>query len=310
MPAPPAAASPGAPNRADLIDPASLASLGRVEIIARWVVDGFLSGLHRSPKKGFSVEFAEFRPYQPGDDLRFIDWRVVARADRWMVKQFEEETNTRAALVLDVSRSMDWSGSPERLTKLRYAEQVVAAIALLLIRQRDAVGLVRYDDRLRTVLPPKARTMQWRRIIRALDDPGAGTDSRMAEGIQQGARLIRRPGLVIVISDLLVEQEQMEQAIRVARAAGHQVTVLHVMDPSELELDARGEAIFYDPEGTLEVTATISDVRKAYAATVLHAIDEWRRRLAALGAGYEVIRTDSPFGVPLRKAFAARQRLP
>jgi uncharacterized protein (DUF58 family) len=130
-----------------------LASLGRIEIVARWVVDGFLSGLHRSPKKGFSVEFAEFRPYQTGDDLRFIDWKVVARADKWMVKQFEEETNTRAALVLDVSRSMDWSGSPERLTKLQYAEQVIAAIALLLIRQRDAVGLVRYDDRLRTVLP-------------------------------------------------------------------------------------------------------------------------------------------------------------
>jgi uncharacterized protein (DUF58 family) len=227
-----------------------------------------------------------------------------------MVKQFEEETNTRAALVLDVSKSMDWSGSPERLTKLRYAEQVVAAIALLLIRQRDAVGLVRYDDRLRTVLPPRARTMQWRRIVRSLEEPGAGSDSRMAEGVQQAAKLIRRPGIVILLSDLLVDQDQMEQSLRVARAAGHQVTVLHIMDPSELELDSRGEAIFYDPESTLEVTATVSDVRKAYSATVMHAIEEWRQRLAALGAGYEVIRTDSPFGVPLRRAFATRQRLP
>jgi uncharacterized protein (DUF58 family) len=298
------------PTRADLIDPASLASLGRIEIIARWVVDGFLSGLHRSPRKGFSVEFAEFRPYQTGDDLRFIDWRVVARSDKWMVKQFEEETNTRAALVLDVSKSMDWSGSPERLTKLRYAEQVVAAIALLLIRQRDAVGLVRYDDRLRTVLPARARTMQWRRIVRSLEEPGAGSDSRMAEGVQQAAKLIRRPGIVILLSDLLVDQDQMEQSLRVARAAGHQVTVLHIMDPSELELDSRGEAIFYDPESTLEVTATVSDVRQAYSATVMHALEEWRQRLAALGAGYEVIRTDSPFGVPLRRAFATRQRLP
>jgi uncharacterized protein (DUF58 family) len=303
--------TPGVPpTRADLIDPASLASLGRIEIIARWVVDGFLSGLHRSPKKGFSVEFAEFRPYQTGDDLRFIDWKVVARADKWMVKQFEEETNTRAALVLDVSRSMDWTGAPERLTKLQYAEQVIAAIALLLIRQRDAVGLVRYDDRLRTVLPPKARTMQWSRIVRALEEPGSGSDSRMAEGVQQAAKLIRRPGMVILISDLLVDQDQMEQALRVARAGGHQVTVLHIMDPSEIELDARGEAIFFDPEGTLEVTATVSDVRQAYARTVAHAIEEWRVKLAALGAGYEVIRTDSPFGVPLRRAFAARQRLP
>jgi len=302
---------PVSPSRADMIDPASLASLGRIEIIARWVVDGFLSGLHRSPKKGFSVEFAEFRPYQPGDDLRFIDWRVVARSDKWMIKQFQEETNTRAAIVLDVSRSMDWTGSPERLTKLRYAEQVTAAIALLLIRQRDAVGLVRYDDRLRTVLPARARTMQWRRIVRSLEgDEGSGSDSRMAEGVQQAAKLIRRPGIVILISDLLVDVDQMESSLRVARAAGHQVTVLHIMDPSELELDTRGEAIFYDPEGTLEVTATVSDVRKAYAKTVAHAIEEWRLRLAALGAGYEVIRTDSPFGVPLRKAFATRQRLP
>lgn len=298
-----------APTRADLIDPASLASLGRIEIVARWVVDGFLSGLHRSPRKGFSVEFAEFRPYQPGDDLRYIDWRVVARSDRWMIKQFEEETNTRAALVLDVSRSMDWSGSPERLTKLQYAEQVVAAIALLLIRQRDAVGLVRYDDQLRTVLPARARTLQWRRIVHALGDEGAGPDSRMAEGIQQAAKLIRRPGMVMVISDLLVDQDRMEQALRVARAAGHQVTVLHIMDPSELQLDVPGEAIFYDPEGTLEVTATVADVRHAYAATVRHAIEEWRVRLAAIGAGYEVIRTDAPFGVPLRRAFATRQRL-
>ena len=302
---------PTLPTRADMIDPASLASLGRIEIIARWVVDGFLSGLHRSPKKGFSVEFAEYRQYQPGDDLRFIDWRVVARSDKWMVKQFEEETNTRAAIVLDVSRSMDWTGSPERLTKLRYAEQVTAAIALLLIRQRDAVGLVRYDDRLRTVLPARARTMQWRRIVRSLEaDEGSGSDSRMAEGVQQAAKLIRRPGIVILISDLLVDPDKMEASLRVARAAGHQVTVLHIMDPSELELDTRGEAIFYDPEGTLEVTATVSDVRKAYAKTVVHAIEEWRLRLAALGAGYEMIRTDSPFGVPLRKAFATRQRLP
>lgn len=297
-------------TRADLIDPASLASLGRIEIVARWVVDGFLTGLHRSPRKGFSVEFAEFRPYQPGDDLRYIDWKVVARADRWMIKQFEEETNTRAALVLDVSRSMDWSGDPGRLSKLRYAEQVVAAIALLLIRQRDAVGLIRYDDRLRSVLPARARSVQWRRIVRALLEPGAGPDSRMADAVRQAAKLVRRPGLVIVISDLLIDPDEMESALRVARAAGHQVTVLHIMDPAERELDVRGEAIFYDSETDLEIAATVSDVREAYRATVTEAIEEWRTRLASIGAAYEVIPTDAPFGVPLRRAFATRQRIP
>ena len=114
--------------RADLMDPATLAALGRLEVVSRWLVDGLLAGLHRSPKKGFSVEFAEHRQYQPGDDLRFMDWKVVARADRWLIKQFEEETNVRATIVLDVSRSMAWRGAPGRLTKLDYAERLASAL--------------------------------------------------------------------------------------------------------------------------------------------------------------------------------------
>jgi len=116
-------------RRADLLDPAMLAALGRIELVARWVVDGFIAGLHRSPRKGFSVEFAEHRPYQPGDDLRYVDWRIAARIDRWVVKHYEEETNLRATLVLDVSASMAWTGDPARLTKLAYAERLVAAVA-------------------------------------------------------------------------------------------------------------------------------------------------------------------------------------
>jgi uncharacterized protein (DUF58 family) len=297
-------------TRADLIDPASLASLGRIEIVARWIVDGFLTGLHRSPRKGFSVEFAEYRPYMPGDDLRYIDWKIVARADRWMVKQFEEETNLRASLVLDVSKSMDWRGAPTRMTKLAYAEQIVAAIALLLIRQKDAVGLIRYDEKLRTVLPPRARTIHWRRLVRALLEEGAGSDSRMPEALLQAASLIRRPGLVILVSDLLVDFDEMIKALRVIRAAGHDVTVLHILDPSEVTLDLAGEAIFVDPETRLEVSATVSDVRSAYRKTVESAMSEWRLALAGMGAAYEAVMTDTPFGVPLRKAFAARQRLP
>src|SRR5687768_13604085 len=149
----------GTAVRADLHDPASLAALGHVEIVARWIVDGFMSGLHRSPRKGFSVEFADYRPYQAGDDLRFVDWKIAARSDRWVVRQYEEETNLRATIVLDVSKSMAWSGaqlrplgdsSAARLTKLAYAEILTASLALLLIRQRDAVGLVRFDERVRS----------------------------------------------------------------------------------------------------------------------------------------------------------------
>ena len=146
--------------RPDLHDPASLAALGHVEIVARWIVDGFMAGLHRSPRKGFSVEFADYRPYQAGDDLRFVDWKIAARSDRWVLRQYEEETNLRATIVLDVSRSMAWSGAQlrslgevtgaARLTKLAYAEILTASLALLLLRQRDAVGLVRFGERVRT----------------------------------------------------------------------------------------------------------------------------------------------------------------
>lgn len=294
-------------DRADLFDPAVLASMGHIEIVARWIVDGFLSGLHRSPRKGFSVEFAEYRPYQPGDDLRYVDWRIVARADRWVVKQFEEETNLRAALVLDVSRSMVWRGAPQRLTKLAYAERLVAALSLLFLRQRDAVGLVRFDEAVRTAIAPRARTTQWRRIIAALDGPGAGRASNAAEGLAHAARMVRRPGMIILISDLLTDLAPVEKAIRALSVAGHDVTVLHIMDPAERELAAAGDAVFVDPETDLAVPATVADVRDAYRETVDAAIAEWRDTLARTGTRYETVFTDSPFGLPLRRAFAARQ---
>lgn len=297
-------------TRADLFDPASLAALGRIELIARWVVDGFITGLHRSPRKGFSVEFAEFRPYLPGDDPRYVDWKIVARADRWVVKQFEEETNLRATIVLDVSRSMHWSGAPGRLTKVAYAERLAAAIALLLIRQRDAVGLIRFDESVRTSIPPRARSAHWRRIVAALDGPGAGRDSRAGEALAQTARLIRRPGMVVLISDLLMDVADVDRAVRALRALGHDVTVLHLMDPAERDLAVAGEALFVDPESGAEVPASVGDVRSAYRATVDAALAEWRETIAAAGAGFETFFTDQPFGVPLRRAFAARQQLP
>jgi uncharacterized protein (DUF58 family) len=308
--------------RADLFDPASLAALGRIEIVARWIVDGFMSGLHRSPRKGFSVEFAEYRPYQPGDDLRYIDWKIAARSDRWVVKQYEEETNLRASIVLDVSKSMAWSGSQlhalagadqssgARLTKLAYGDRLTAALALLLLRQRDAVGLVRFDAEIRSAVPPRARNGQWRRVIAALEESGAGRASSAPVALEQAARLINRRGMIVLISDLLMDIPDVERAVRALRAAGHDVTVLHLMDPAEHDLPSSGEAVFVDPESGLEIAASIADVRAAYRQTVDEVIGEWRSMFTSIGAAYELIFTDAPFGVPLRRAFAARQALP
>ncbi len=297
-------------TRADLFDPAALAALGRVEIVARWIVDGFIAGLHRSARRGFSVEFAEHRPYQPGDDLRYVDWKIVARADRWVVKQFEEETNLRAAIVLDVSRSMAWTGAPTRLTKAAYAERLAAALALLLLRQRDAVGLVRYDETIRTVIPPRARMAHWQRLVGALGDQGAGLGSRADAALGHVARMLRRPGMVVLISDLLLEAVPVEQAVRTLRAQGHDVVVLHILDPLERDFSTGGQAVYVDPESDAEIPAAPAEVREAYRATVAAAIEEWRARFTVVGASYQTITTDLPFGVPLRRAFSSRERLP
>jgi uncharacterized protein (DUF58 family) len=213
-------------------------------------------------------------------------------------------------VVLDVSKSMAWAGAPNRLTKLSYAEHLVAAISLLLLRQRDAVGIIRFDSELRTVLPPRARRQQWRRIITTLEEPGAGRESQAPEALMQAGRVIRRPGMVILISDLLMDEDHVGEAVAALRAAGHDVAVFHIVDPAERDLSIAAEAIFEDPESGAHVAVRSSDVREAYQATVTHAFEEWRNRIVSSGASYALVSTDEPFGVPLRQAFAARQRLP
>jgi uncharacterized protein (DUF58 family) len=298
-------------SRADLMDPTSLAALGSLEVVARWVVEGFMTGLHRSPKKGFSVEFAEHRGYQPGDDLRYLDWKVVARADKWLIKQFEEETNLRATIVLDVSKSMHWTGDPNRITKLAFAERVAAAIAWLLLRQRDAVGLIRFDDQVRTVIPPRARTQHWRRIVTSLEEPGAGAGSDAPGALTQVAQLVTRPGMVIFISDLLVNEEEAGEAIAMLRAVGHDVTVLHVMDPVERDLAiAKTDVELKDTESPLKLFATVNEAKAMYRETVGEILDEWRGRVTRTGAAYATVYTDQPFGIGVRQAFSARQGMP
>lgn len=295
-------------SRPDLLDPAALAALGHIELTARWIVDGFMSGLHRSPRKGGAAEFVEHRAYYPGDEPRYVDWKAAARSDRLVVKRFEEETNLRATIALDVSRSMSWTGSSARLPKLAYAERLAAAIALLFIRQRDAVGLLRFDDVIRTAVPPRAREGHWRRVVAALADEGGGRASAGAEALARAARAVGRRGMIVLVSDLLVDVDEVIRATRALRAAGHQLIVLHVMDPAERALADGVEAIYVDPEGGIEVAAKPSEVAAAYAATVERAIADWRSRLAASGAAYATVMTDEPFGIPLRAAFAARQR--
>jgi uncharacterized protein (DUF58 family) len=289
-------------QRLDLLDPYEVAGLGGIELVARGVVEGFLSGLHRSPFRGFSVEFAEHRPYQPGDEPRYLDWKILGRRDRLFVKQFEEETNLRATLVLDVSRSMGWAGRPDRLTKAAYAVRLAAALGLILLRQRDATGLIAFDDDVRAVLPPRARSGQWHLLARTLQGLEAGGGTAAEAALRRVTGLLRRRGMVLFVSDLLVERELVLTALRYLRHRGHDVTVLHVMDPAELDLEAGGEARFVDPETDEGVVAAPRDLRTDYRATVERVVRAWRRACRSSGIRYHQVTTTTPFGHALRRA--------
>lgn len=298
------------PSRPDLLDPMELARLGGLEVLTEGVVEGFLAGLHRSPRRGFSVEFAEHRMYQPGDELRYVDWKLLARTDRMYVKQFEEETNLRAMVVLDTSRSMAWSGAPGlRLSKLDYARRLVAAIALILLRQRDATGLITFDDVVRHVTPPRARRSHWQDLLRVLDRVQAGQGTAAEPALRQVVGQLRRRGLVVFVSDLLLDQELALVALRFLRHRGHQVLVLHLMDPAEVELHGPAEVRFTDPESGAGVVLRPEDWSSVYQRTVRETVARWQAACRRHGIGYERITTDQPFGPALRQALVRSARV-
>jgi uncharacterized protein (DUF58 family) len=296
-------------QRLDLLDPYEVAELGGLELTTRGVVEGFLAGLHRSPFRGFSVEFTEHRPYQPGDELRYLDWKVLARADRLTVKQFEAETNLRAMLVLDASRSMAWSGAERRLTKLAYSQRLAAALALVLLRQRDATGLIAFDEVVREVVPARVRMQQRWALLGALGRvaPGAGTAAEPA--LRRVTDLLARRGLVVFMSDLLFDRELALRALQYLRHRGHQVIVFHIMDPGEVELSGPPEARFEDPETGTGVVVRPREFRAAYAETVRRAIEAWQGACRRNGMAYFHVTTDTPFGQVLRRATQRRARL-
>ena len=296
-------------QRLDLLDPWEVAELGGLELTTRGVVEGFLAGLHRSPFRGFSVEFTEHRPYQPGDELRYLDWKVLARADRLTVKQFEAETNLRAMLVLDASRSMAWSGAERRLTKLAYAQRLAAALALVLLRQRDATGLIAFDEVVRQVVPARARMQQRWALLAALARIGVGLGTAAEPALRRVTDLLARRGLVVFVSDLLFDRELALRALQYLRHRGHQVIVFHIMDPGEVDLSGPPEARFEDLETGTGVVVRPREFRAAYAETVRRAIEAWRGACRRSGMAYFHVTTDTPFGHVLRRAAQRRARL-
>ncbi len=287
--------------RLDLLDPAEVARLGGLEVVTQGVVEGFLNGLHRSPRRGFSVEFAEHRMYQPGDELRYVDWKMLGRSDRLYIKQFEEETNLRAMIVCDASQSMDWSGAPgTTLTKLEYAQRLIAALSLILLRQRDATGMIVFDEVVRSVTPPRARMLHWRQLLAVLASLRGGRGTAAEPALRRVMDQLRRRGLVVFVSDLLFDRDLALTALRFLRHRGHQVMVLHVMDPAEVALAGPAEARFEDPETGEAVVLRPRDWAEAYDRTVQRAVTGWRAECRRSGMSYHRIVTSAPFGHTLR----------
>lgn len=294
--------APTSAARPDLLSPADVARLGGLEVLTDGIVEGFLAGQHRSPRRGFSVEFAEHRQYQPGDEPRYIDWKLLGRTDRVYVKQFEEETNLRAMLVLDTSASMAWTGAPSRLTKLDYAARLCAALSLVLLRQHDAAGLITFDTAVRSSTPVRARRGHWSTIARALAaaEPGAQTAAEPA--LRQVVSAMRTRGMVIFVSDLLLDRALTIKALRYLRHRGHHVVVLHIADPAELELAPGDEMRYRDPESRDVVTLSPGEWADAYRATVRGVVHGWGAACRAAGIRYALVPTDLPFGTALGRA--------
>lgn len=300
----------GRAGRADLLTPRDLAELGGLEYLARRVVEGFVAGLHRSPHRGFSVEFAEHRAYQPGDDLRHVDWRMFGRSDRYYVKQFEAETNLRAYLLVDASASMGWSSKPGELpTKLWHATRLAAAMALLLLRQGDAVGVVGFDARVREHVAARGGRRQWTEILRALGSLAPAGTTEAGGALREVAGRLRRRGLVVLLSDLLVDPEETRVALQFLRHRGHEVLVFHLVDPGERELPSLADARFVDPETGEEVAVSVAAMRGEYRDAVEEALREWARTLRPRGIDYTVVDTSQPMTRSLRAYLHKRERL-
>ena len=293
-----------------LLTPDLIGKLGRLDLVARLVVEGFLTGLHKSPFHGFSSEFAEYRQYIAGEPVNNLDWRVYAKTDRHYLKVFTEETNLRAHLVVDCSASMDFTGDAGRPTKKAYAAYLGAALTYLLLRQNDAVGLVTFDEAPLSLVPARSVRRQLFQVLKVLDDLPAGAGTRLGPVLHRVAERVQRRGLVLVLSDLMDEPREILGGLKHFRHQGHEVVVFQILDPRELDLDFAGEVEFEaleEPGRRLRLEP--AHLRGRYRERVAGWRDELRRECRRHLVDLVEITTDTPFERGLGAYLRKRRRL-
>lgn len=300
-----------------LLHPSAVARLSSLQLRAHAVVEGFLTGLHQSPYHGFSVEFAQHRPYMPGDSLKHLDYKVLGKTGRYYIKQFEEETNLKAYLLVDHSASMGFGVKRDELSvkhgqgisKLDYAECLAAAISLLLLKQRDAVGLVTFADKLTGILPPHSALGWLESLTTQLQDLLPIGKTEVASALFDVAERVKRRGLVILLSDLLDDPERTLAAMKAVRHIGHELLVFHILDPLEVTFDFSRDAKFRDLESAEVLPTRPWHIKLAYREEMEKAIETYRQACRGARIDYRLFTTDTPYEVALFEFLARRKKL-
>jgi uncharacterized protein (DUF58 family) len=288
------------------VDPKALMAIRSLELRARVVVEGFWNGLHRSPYHGFSVEFTEYRQYSPGDDTRYLDWRLYARSDRYYLKKFEDETNLRCHLLVDQSRSMSYGSL--NYSKLDYARTLAATLAWFLNEQGDAVGFFTFAERVRDYLPARHRRGHLRQLMLALEKESEGTATNLGEPLRRVAELARKRGLIVLISDLLAPVDELERSLGRLTAAGHELVVFQVLDPSEINFDFQRAMLFQDVESQKEIYLDPASVRSEYQRRFQSHSQGVEAICRKLGFAFHRVVINQPLDLALHDFLRSRSR--
>ena len=290
----------------NFLDPSVLSGLSNLELRARTVVEGFLSGLHKSPNRGFSVEFNDYRHYQRGDDMRHVDWKLYARSDKFYIKQYEDETNVRVVILLDVSASMDYtSGS---VSKLNYGITLASALAYFIMRQRDAVGLITFDDEVQEYIPAKCRQPHLMRILRTLAHVESGNKTNAVKPLSDLAASLHKKSMVILISDLLDDEERVINTLQNLRGMGNDVIAFHLMDEAELKFPFNEASEFVDMENQETYITSPAAIREAYLENLNEYLSFCKKKCQRSGIDYCLLNTSEPLDEALSAYMTKRAR--
>ncbi|OGF48098.1 MAG: hypothetical protein A2231_09000 [Candidatus Firestonebacteria bacterium RIFOXYA2_FULL_40_8] len=291
------------------LDPKILGKIKTLELKAKYVVEGFMTGLHKSPYKGFSCEFAEYRQYMHGDDLRYIDWKVFGRTDKFYIKEFEEETNLRCYITLDVSESMGYKGKKSGISKMEYANYLVASLAYFMTEQRDGPGLVTLDNKIVNFIPSSMRAGHLHTILMMLEKGVLGTTSNLSVPLHHLAEIYSKRGLIILVTDLMDDEESIRSALKHMRFKGHEVILFHIMDYDELEFPFSGLSRFEEMETNKEMLTLPDALRTSYIKNVNNFITSWKAECQKLDIDYVLLNTAKPLDFALMSFLAKRSGL-